>query len=178
MPCYRCGARQVDPVRGQSPWTRGVRGDEQVLVCPDCQGGPEWLTELDRCRRCDSVRLVRRLGEAECRECGYVVPPEEAAAMVLSPPAGHGLAIAGSASGCGPGAARSGSGAAGSGPGAGLGTGAGTGSGAGPGCAGITVAGAVGSGMGQAGLSEEVARALDRVLGRATQRPPASPALP
>ena len=32
MPCYRCGTRQVDPVRGHSPWRRGVKGDEQVLV--------------------------------------------------------------------------------------------------------------------------------------------------
>ena len=32
MPCYRCGARQVDPVRGHSPWRRGVKDDEQVLV--------------------------------------------------------------------------------------------------------------------------------------------------
>jgi|SRR5215472_3393642 len=88
MPCYRCGARQVDPVRGHSPWQRGVRDDRQVLVCPDCQAGSDWTAELDPCRRCGSVRLVRRLGEVECRECGFVVPPQEA----LDPAAAGGQA--------------------------------------------------------------------------------------
>jgi hypothetical protein len=74
MPCYRCGARQVDPVRGQvSPWRRGVKGDEQVLVCPGCQASPDWTADLDRCRQCGSVHLVRRLGEVECRDCGMTV---------------------------------------------------------------------------------------------------------
>jgi hypothetical protein len=72
MPCYRCGTRQVDPDRGESPWRRGVRGDRQVLICPDCQGAVDWATELDRCRVCASVHLVRRLGEVECRDCGAV----------------------------------------------------------------------------------------------------------
>jgi hypothetical protein len=79
MPCYRCGVRQVDPARGHSPWQRGVRGDEQVLICPDCQATADWKSELDTCQRCGSVRLVRRLGEVECRECGFVVSPDEAA---------------------------------------------------------------------------------------------------
>ena len=79
MPCYRCGVRQVDPVRGHSPWQRGVRGNQQVLVCPDCQAAPGLADELDRCRRCGSVRLVRRLGEVECRACGLVMLPGEAA---------------------------------------------------------------------------------------------------
>lgn len=112
MPCYRCGTRQVDPARGHSPWKRGVREDQQVLICPSCQAAHDWTAELDRCGQCGSVRLVRRLGEVECRECGFVVSPEGAAA--------------------GPeGASR-----------------------------------AVGE---AAGLSEEVARALDRVLGRGTE---------
>ena len=72
MPCYRCDARQVDPVRGPSPWKRGVRGDRQVLICPQCQSGRDWASDLDRCPRCGSVRLVRRLGEVECRACGQV----------------------------------------------------------------------------------------------------------
>lgn len=72
MPCYRCGTRQVDPDRGSSPWLRGVKADRQVLICPGCQDAGEWLTDLDRCHVCASVRLVRRLGEVECRECGYV----------------------------------------------------------------------------------------------------------
>jgi ribosomal protein L40E len=75
MPCYRCGARQVDPVRGHSPWRRGVKGDEQVLVCPACQAAADWTADLDNCRQCGSVHLVRRLGEVECRDCGATIPP-------------------------------------------------------------------------------------------------------
>ncbi len=75
MPCYRCGARQVDPVRGHSPWRRGVKGDEQVLVCPGCQASANWTADMDKCRQCGGVHLVRRLGEVECRDCGMTVPP-------------------------------------------------------------------------------------------------------
>ena len=78
MPCYRCGARQVDPDRGHSPWQRGVRGDQQVLVCPRCQAAHDWTADLDHCGQCGSVRLVRRLGEVECRECGLLISPESA----------------------------------------------------------------------------------------------------
>jgi ribosomal protein L40E len=116
MPCFRCGVRQVDPVRGHSPWQRGVRGDQQVLVCPDCQAAPGLAAELDHCRRCGSVRLVRRLGEVECRACGFVAPPEVA------------------------GAGPAGTGAGGTAP----------------------------------GLAEEVALALERVLGRGSGAPSAS----
>jgi hypothetical protein len=72
MPCYRCGARQVDPARGTSPWKRGVLHREQVLVCPDCQRGRDWAGDLDHCARCGSSVLVRRLGETSCRSCGAV----------------------------------------------------------------------------------------------------------
>ena len=75
MPCYRCGARQVDPDRGESPWKRGVRADRQVLICPTCQSSSDWIGELDRCPVCLSAHLVRRLGEVECRDCGYVRDP-------------------------------------------------------------------------------------------------------
>jgi hypothetical protein len=75
MPCYRCGARQVDPDRGESPWKRGVRADRQVLICPACQSSVDWTGELDRCPVCSSVHLVRRLGEVECRDCGHVREP-------------------------------------------------------------------------------------------------------
>ena len=80
MPCYRCGTRQVDPDRGESPWRRGVRGDRQVLICPDCQVTVDWATELDRCQVCGSIHLVRRLGEVECRDCGAVGDRAEAGA--------------------------------------------------------------------------------------------------
>jgi ribosomal protein L40E len=88
MPCYRCGARQVDPLRGDSPWRRGVRGDQQVLVCPGCQASPDWTADLDKCRSCGSVRLIRRLGEVECRDCGTTVHPEPGAGpLPAAPPA-------------------------------------------------------------------------------------------
>ena len=70
MPCYRCGARQTDPARGASPWRRGVRDAQQVLVCPDCQRTSDWTADLDRCPACGSTALVRRLGKTVCRDCG------------------------------------------------------------------------------------------------------------
>jgi hypothetical protein len=72
MPCYRCGARQVDPDRGESPWKRGVVTEHQVLICPPCQSSFDWQAALDRCPVCESAHLVRRLGEIECRDCGHV----------------------------------------------------------------------------------------------------------
>ena len=90
MPCYRCGTRQVDPVRGHSPWRRGVKGDEVVLVCPACQATADWTADLDKCRQCGSVHLVRRLGEVECRDCGEAIPPapEGGEPQVAGQPAG------------------------------------------------------------------------------------------
>jgi hypothetical protein len=93
MPCYRCGTRQVDPDRGESPWQRGVRGDRQVLVCPACQASFDWRADLDDCPVCSGVHLVRRLGEAECRDCGWVRPPAPAG------PPGHLAALAPAAAG-------------------------------------------------------------------------------
>jgi hypothetical protein len=137
MPCYRCGARQTDPGRGQSPWRRGVRRDCQVLVCPECQGTHDWADDLDKCPRCRSVHLVRRLGEVECRDCGTVVPPP------------------------GPGGA---SGSAGASEAADV-SGAG-----GVSSAGGVTAGEPSHGTQASGLAEEVARALERVLGRSAVR--------
>ncbi|QKW37809.1 hypothetical protein HUT06_30525 [Actinomadura sp. NAK00032] len=74
MPCYRCGARQTDPVRGASPWKRGVKAERQVLVCPSCQAARDWADDLDRCSECGSAALVCRLGEVECRGCGHTRP--------------------------------------------------------------------------------------------------------
>jgi hypothetical protein len=39
------------------------------LVCPDCQSTSDWTAELDRCPRCGSTALVRRLGLTVCRDC-------------------------------------------------------------------------------------------------------------
>lgn len=78
MGCHRCGAREVDPVRGPSPWKRGVIDGRQVLVCPDCQHGRDWRADLDRCAECASTALVRRLGEITCRSCGHLTAaPQE-----------------------------------------------------------------------------------------------------
>jgi len=136
MACYRCGTRQVDPARGHSPWQRGVRGDQQVLICPTCQGMHEWKADLDQCGQCGSVRLVRRLGEVECRDCGFVAVPAEVAVG-----AGGVAAITG----------------------AGVGRDAEV-----PSLSSTEVP--VLSGADAPGLSEEVARALDRVLGRGPGR--------
>ena len=138
MPCYRCGVRQSDPSRGQSPWKRGVRRHSQILICPGCQDAADWTAELDRCSRCSSVHLVKRLGEVECRDCGTIVAPEGAGhAGLADDPAGAALEDESGAAGT----------ALDSEPGLG----------AGPALE--------GAGRG-ADLSEEVARALDRVLGR------------
>jgi hypothetical protein len=90
MPCYRCGVRQVDPDRGESPWKRGVRADRQVLICPTCQSSADWTSELDRCPVCLSMHLVRRLGEVECRDCGHVGDPSSTASAVPGVVAGAG----------------------------------------------------------------------------------------
>ena len=97
MPCYRCGTRQIDPDRGASPWKRGVRADRQVLICPECQSGRDWAAELDRCAVCSGVRLVRRLGEVECKACGHVQGPDApdvatSAATAAGPGTAPGLA--------------------------------------------------------------------------------------
>ena len=145
MPCYRCGTRQVDPDRGESPWQRGVRGDRQVLVCPVCQDSFDWRADLDHCPVCSSVHLVRRLGEAECRDCGSVRSPAS------TPLPGHLAALAGASGG--PDALGGSEGSAGS---------------AGPGEVGTSRPGEVAD-----GLAQEVELALARVLGH-TARSPAS----
>jgi hypothetical protein len=146
MPCYRCGARQVDPDRGESPWKRGVRADRQVLICPTCQSSVDWTGELDRCPVCSTVHLVRRLGEVECRDCGYVREPGNSGSAGVGP-------VSGAGSGLEPGVA--------SGAGSSVASGAGSGVEAG-------AASGVGPGFGETpGLAEEVELALARVLGRA-----------
>ncbi len=117
MPCYRCGTRQVDPDRGQSPWKRGVRAAHQVLICPGCQETFDWAADLDRCPVCGGVHLVRRLGEIECKDCGDVREPADS----LGAGAGGAAAGAGSA---GAGAAAGQAGPPGGDPGAGPGGGA------------------------------------------------------
>lgn len=85
MPCYRCGARQTDPVRGASPWKRAVRHDALVLICPDCQQASDWTADLDRCGHCGSTMLTCRLAEIECRECGDLRPAGRSGGEPSSP---------------------------------------------------------------------------------------------
>jgi hypothetical protein len=61
-----------------------------VLICPQCQSAGEWVADLDRCAVCASIRLVRRLGEVECRECGNVGEPAVSASPVMSQVAADG----------------------------------------------------------------------------------------
>jgi predicted RNA-binding Zn-ribbon protein involved in translation (DUF1610 family) len=63
--------------------------DQLVLVCPACQESSDWTAELERCAKCRSAHLIRRLGQVECPDCGLVREPEP----VLTP----GLARADSA---------------------------------------------------------------------------------
>ena len=184
MPCYRCGVRQTDPSRGQSPWKRGVRRYGQVLICPGCQDTADWTSELDQCSQCSSVHLVKRLGEVECRDCGAIMPPSGEPGrpgLADDEPAGAERGGAGSGGPGRGGAAPAGAGSGGTGPGPGgasLGDpGVGDAGGEDAGLAGTSEgdAGLAGTSEGDAGLtgagrgsdlSEEVARALDRVLGR------------
>jgi hypothetical protein len=150
MPCYRCGTRQVDPDRGESPWKRGVRGDRQVLICPGCQAAFDWMADLDRCPVCTGIRLVRRLGEAECRDCGSVGQPAAAPSSSASSPTSSLAGVTGPGSGAG----------------------SGTDAGAAPARETVLAPGYGGDRDDGAspGLAEEVELALARVLGR-TRRP-------
>ena len=149
MPCYRCGVRQTDPERGKSPWRRGVVRDQLVLICPACQESADWTAELERCAKCRSAHLIRRLGQVECLDCGLVREPE----AVLNPRPNPG-------------------------PNPGLNPGPNPGLNPGPlvpvgvraadrDAAGRVPAGSRPPGAADAALADEVSRALDRLLGRA-----------
>jgi len=89
VPCYRCGIRQTDPERGKSPWRRGVVHDQLVLICPACQESADWTAELERCAKCRSAHLIRRLGQVECLDCGLVREPEALVSVGGPDPAGR-----------------------------------------------------------------------------------------
>ncbi|MBA2365600.1 MAG: hypothetical protein H0V77_04000 [Actinobacteria bacterium] len=78
MPCATCGRPQTDPVKGSSPWARGVVGGRQILLCAQCQeSDPDWVGRLDRCPQCGSTRLSVVMGSAVCRACGFDWPVED-----------------------------------------------------------------------------------------------------
>jgi hypothetical protein len=52
-----------------------VLADHLVLICPDCQESGDWTAELERCARCDSAHLIRRLDQVDCLDCGLVREP-------------------------------------------------------------------------------------------------------
>jgi len=95
VPCYRCGVRQTDPERGKSPWRRGVVHDQLVLICPACQESADWTAELERCAKCRSAHLIRRLGQVECLDCGLVREPGAATLVPVGGPDAAGRAPAG-----------------------------------------------------------------------------------
>jgi hypothetical protein len=95
VPCYRCGVRQTDPERGKSPWRRGVVHDQLVLICPACQESADGTAELERCAKCRSAHLIRRLGQVECLDCGLVREPEAATLVPVGGGAAAGRAPAG-----------------------------------------------------------------------------------
>jgi hypothetical protein len=49
-----------------------------VLVCPECQRSTDWTAALDRCERCASTHLIRRLGQVECLDCAWTRDPAAA----------------------------------------------------------------------------------------------------
>jgi hypothetical protein len=54
------------------------------------------MADLDRCQVCASIRLVRRLGEAECRDCGNVGEPAVVTSAVdIASDAGDGMTAPG-----------------------------------------------------------------------------------
>ena len=130
--------RQTDPERGKSPWRRGVVHDQLVLICPACQESADWTAELERCAKCRSAHLIRRLGQVECLDCGLVREPEALLNPGLNPGPDPGLVPVGSPDV--PGRAPAGGSAA---------------------------AGGSASGAADSALADEVSRALDRLLGRA-----------
>jgi hypothetical protein len=138
--------RQTDPERGKSPWRRGVVHDQLVLICPACQESADWTAELERCAKCRSAHLIRRLGQVECLDCGLVREPE----ALLNPGLDPGLVPVGGydATGRAP--------AGGSASAGGLGA-----------AGGSAAAGGRPSGAADSALADEVSRALDRLLGRA-----------
>jgi hypothetical protein len=150
VPCYRCGVRQTDPERGKSPWRRGVVHDQLVLVCPACQESADWTAELERCAKCRSAHLIRRLGQVECLDCGLVREPEALLNPGLDPGLNPGL-DPGLNPGLDPGLVAVGGPDAAGRPSAGL----------------RPSAGGRPSGPADNALADEVSRALDRLLGRA-----------
>jgi hypothetical protein len=120
--------------------------DQLVLICPACQESADWTAELERCAKCRSAHLIRRLGQVECLDCGLVREPE----ALLNPGLDPGLVPVGGydATGRAP--------AGGSASAGGLGA-----------AGGSAAAGGRPSGAADSALADEVSRALDRLLGRA-----------
>jgi hypothetical protein len=73
----------VDPEPGKpSPYHRGLVGEHQVLICPACQ--PAAAADLTRCTGCGGVRLIRRLDQIECLDCGLIREAEISGARSAS----------------------------------------------------------------------------------------------
>jgi hypothetical protein len=73
-----------------------VLHDQLVLICPACQESSDWTAELERCAKCRSAHLIRRLGQVECLDCGLVRAPEPSLVPAGAPvAAGRACAAAG-----------------------------------------------------------------------------------
>jgi hypothetical protein len=131
--------------------------DQLVLICPACQESADWTAELERCTRCRSAHLIRRLGQVECLDCGLVREPEALPNPGPTP---------------GPNAGPTPGPNAGPTPGPNAGPTPGLNPGplvpvGGPDAAGRVPAGSRPPGAADTALADEVSRALDRLLGRA-----------
>jgi hypothetical protein len=72
--------------------------DQLVLVCPACQESSDWTAELERCAKCRSAHLIRRLGQVECLDCGLVREPDASLVLAAAPNAAGRASAANNAS--------------------------------------------------------------------------------
>ena len=112
-----CPTRDTRPCRPESDdqdrlqiggYSRpGVDSDNKCCSrCgPACQESTDWTAELERCAKCRSAHLIRRLGQVECLDCGLVREPEAVTLVpVGGPDAAAGTPSAGRPSGAAAGA--------------------------------------------------------------------------
>jgi hypothetical protein len=130
--------------------------DQLVLICPACQESTDWTAELERCAKCRSAHLIRRLGQVECLDCGLVREPEAVTLVPVGSPDAAASASSGGRAAGAPSGGRP--------PGAVTGTSSGVRP---PGAVAGTPSEGRPAGAADTTLADEVSRALDRLLGRA-----------
>ena len=89
-----CGRQTPNGARA-----RGGAGWCTTVSCSSARAarsGPDWTAELERCAKCRSAHLIRRLGQVECLDCGLVQDAEATLVPAGAPDAaGRGPAAAG-----------------------------------------------------------------------------------